>query len=176
MTHFRLYSILWTPALTLISRLFSIAALLSVSIAHADKLSNLKVIQEAAQTGKWTTLLSGTMADGSPVPKKTETVCATKEEVLALYDQAIYTNTLTGVENTSCPTILTVNTPTRGVATMTCPGQTINMGDKEMKIPGFTAVTEFKRINNDTWTTTFGTMVSTAKFHGAATAACVATR
>jgi hypothetical protein len=162
--------------LTLTSRLLSLTALLSVSIAHADKLSNLKVIQEAAQTGKWTTVLSGTMANGSPVPKKTETLCATKEEVLALYDEAIYTNTQTGAENTSCPTILTVNTPTRGVATMTCPGQTINTGGQTIKIPGFTAVTEFKRINNMTWTTTFGTMVSTATFHGAATATCVATR
>jgi hypothetical protein len=116
------------------------------------------------------------MADGSPVPKKTEILCATKEEVLALYDQAIYTNTQTGAENMSCPTILTVNTPTRGVASMTCPGQTINAGGKEMKIPGFTAITEFKRINNTTWTTTFGTMVSTATFHGAATATCVAAR
>jgi hypothetical protein len=162
--------------LTHTTRLLTLAALLSVSIAHADKLSNLKVIQDAAQTGKWTTVLSGTMADGSPVPKKTEILCATKEEVLALYDQAIYTNTQTGAENMSCPTILTVNTPTRGVASMTCPGQTINAGGKEMKIPGFTAITEFKRINNTTWTTTFGTMVSTATFHGAATATCVAAR
>ncbi len=158
------------------SLLFSVAALVSVSVAQSEELSKLKVIQEAAHTGKWTTVLSGTMADGSPVPNRAETVCATKEEVLAQFNRALYTNTQTGQENANCPTILTVNTATRGVAAMTCPGQSVNVAGKAFDIPGMTVVVEFKRVNNNTWTTTFGTMVSTATFQGAATAACVATR
>lgn len=54
--------VLTTTALLLIT--------LSSAQVKAAHFSDLVIVQEAAQTGLWTSVSSGTMADGSSVPKK----------------------------------------------------------------------------------------------------------
>ena len=76
------------------------AALISLGCAQAKAahFSDLIIVQQAAQTGLWTSDLSGQMADGRPVPKKTETMCATKAEILQNFNHAMYYDTKTGKE------------------------------------------------------------------------------
>jgi hypothetical protein len=148
----------------------------SASAAYAENLSGLKVVQDAAQTGMWTSAFSGTMPDGSPVPQKTESFCATKAEVLDKFNQALYYDNKTRVESKDCPTVLSTNTSTLGIAKMTCPAQTHVVAGKKFTIPSFTAIAEFKRVNKDRWTIKFGNMLSTITYHGSATANCVTSR
>jgi hypothetical protein len=153
----------------------SIIALTSLQ-AHAAHFSDLVIVQEAAQTGLWTSVLSGTMPDGSTAPKKTETMCATKAEILQNFNHAMYYDTKTGQEQKECPTKLTTNTSTLGVATMTCPAQTVVAAGKTFKIPSFTAIGEFKRINKQQWTIRYDKMISTVTYHGSASASCIKNR
>jgi hypothetical protein len=145
----------------------------SALVARAEPISSLKVIQDAAQTGMWTSVLSGHMTDGSPVPKKTETFCATKAEILDSFSQALYYDNKTREEDKGCPTVISTNTSTLGVAKATCPAQTHLLAGTKIEIPSTTVIAEYKRINKNQWTIKFGTMLSTITFHGSATANCV---
>jgi hypothetical protein len=144
--------------------------------AQAAHFSDLTIVQQAAQTGLWTSVLSGQMADGSPVPKKTETMCATKEEILQNFNHAMYYDTKTGKEQKDCPSKLTTNTTTVGVVTMTCPAQKFVVAGKPFNMPGFTAIGEFKRINKQQWTIRYDKMLSTVTYHGTASASCIKNR
>jgi hypothetical protein len=157
---------------------FIAAFLLSLSSvqALAAHFSDLTIVQQAAQTGLWTSVLSGQMADGSPAPKKTETMCATKEEILQNFNHAMYYDTKTGKQQKECPSKLTTNTTTVGVVTMTCPAQKLVVAGKPFNIPSLTAVGEFKRINKQQWTIRFDKMLSTVTYHGTASASCIKNR
>lgn len=160
--------VLTTTALLLIT--------LSSAQVKAAHFSDLVIVQEAAQTGLWTSVSSGTMADGSSVPKKTVTMCATKAEILQNFNHAMYYDTRTGKEQKECPTKLTNNTTTLGVARMTCPAQTVVVAGKTFETPSFTAIGEFKRINKQQWAIRLDKMLSTLTYHGSATASCVKNR
>ncbi|NOT64464.1 MAG: hypothetical protein HOP06_00180 [Methylotenera sp.] len=144
--------------------------------ANAEVIANLKVVQQAAQTGLWTSVLSGTMPDGSPAPNKTETVCASKAEILQNFNHALYWDTKTGQEQKECPTKLTTNTSTLGVASMTCPAQTVVAAGKTFKMPSWSVVGEFKQMNKNQWTIKMGNMLSTVSYHGSASASCIKNR
>ena len=144
--------------------------------ANAAHFSDLTIVQQAAQTGLWTSVASGTMADGSKVPKKTETMCATNAEILENFNHAMYYNTRTGQEKKESPTKLTTNTTTLGVASMTCPAQNLVVAGKPFNMPSFTAVAEFKRINKQQWQIRFDKMISTLTYHGSASASCIKNR
>lgn len=64
--------------------------------AYAAHFSDLTIVQQASQTGLWTSVLSGTMADGCNATKKTETMCATKAEILQNFNHAMMYNSKTG--------------------------------------------------------------------------------
>ncbi len=144
--------------------------------AGAANLSELEVVKEAANTGLWTSVSGGTLADGTPVPKKTETICATKEEALKAFDQAIMYNNKTGKESAGCPTSITTNSSNLGIASMICPANTLNVGGQAISIPEVKATVEIKKLNANQWIINFGTMNSTLTYQGAATKGCVATR
>jgi hypothetical protein len=150
--------------------------LLSPLQAQAAHFSDLIIVQQAAQTGMWTSVSGGTLEDGSPVPRKTETMCATKEEILQNFNHAMYFDNRTGKENKDCPTKLTTNSTNLGVASMTCPAQKLVVAGKPFNMPGFTAIAEFKRVNSNQWMIKFGKMFSTVTYHGAATAGCINNR
>lgn len=149
---------------------------LSCTQAYAAHFSDLTIVQQAAQTGLWTSVLSGTMPDGSNAPKKTETMCATKAEILQNFNHAMMYNNKTGQEQKECPTKLTTNTSTLGVATMTCPAQTLAVAGKTFTIPSFTAIGEFKRINKQQWQIRYDKMISTVTYHGSTSASCIKNR
>ena len=65
----------------LTASLLALASLVAVP-ANAAKLSDLKVIQDAAQTGMWTMESKGS-PEGMQVPDSAQTVCATREEILS---------------------------------------------------------------------------------------------
>lgn len=161
-------------------KILTATALLLITLgsaqANAAHFSDLVIVQEAAQTGLWTSVSSGTMADGSQMPKKTEIMCATKAEILQNFNHAIYYDTRTGKEQKDCPTKLTTNTSTLGIASMTCPAQNLFVAGKTFKTPSFTAIGEFKHINKQQWTIRLDKMLSTLTYHGSATASCVKNR
>ncbi|MGI4847540.1 MAG: hypothetical protein ACRYGK_05310 [Janthinobacterium lividum] len=159
-----------------IPALLTMAALAWPALSHAAKFSDLVVVQEAAQTGMWTTSTSGVYPDGKPFPSNKKTACATKEEVLKSLDNPFMWNEKTGEEDRSCPTTLTTNTSALGVASMRCKPQTINVAGQSVSIPAVALTTEFKRVGNNNWTVKTGNIVTNITYHGAATASCVAKR
>ena len=48
--------------------------------AYAAHFSDLTIVQQASQTGLWTSVLSGTMADGSNAPKKPKPCAPPKQK------------------------------------------------------------------------------------------------
>ena len=160
--------------------LTAVAALVgwaSPGASHAAKFSKLKVVQEAAQTGMWTRATSGTLPDGKPFPATSESVCATKQEVIESLANPFVWNSKTGEEDRDCPTVLTTNTSTLGLATMTCKPQTIQLlGQAPIAIPATPLSTEFKRVGQQSWTVKTGNVLTKITYHGAATAVCAAKR
>ncbi len=146
---------------------------LTALLAQADVASNLKVIQSAAQTGMWTISTSGKLGE-MVIPSKTETACVTKEEILENYNHAVWLDK--GVEEKDCPTSLTTNTSTLGVATAICPPSKIVMGQKAIRVPEVRVSVEFKQINSNQWTTKMDKVVTTMTYHGESTADCTKTR
>ena len=162
---------------TLPSLLLAITALGVYSAAHAAKFSDLPVVQEAAQAGQWTMATSGTLPDGKPYPARTETVCATKQEVLESMNSSFISDTRTGMDDKQCPTILSTNTSTLGVATLNCKVPPIKLlGQKTIVLPDVVLKTEFKRTGKQTWTVKTDNVVTNITYHGAATASCMAVR
>jgi hypothetical protein len=153
----------------------SMLALTSLQ-ANAANLSELEVVKEAANTGLWILETGGTFTDGSPVPKKTEAMCATKEEALKAFDQAIMYDTKTRKESAGCPTTITTNSSNLGIASMICPANTLNVGGQTISIPEVKATVEIKKLNSNQWMIKFGTMNSKLSYQGAATKGCVNTR
>lgn len=158
------------------SPVFLAVAALTCSLAQAAKFSELKVIQEAAQAGTWTIATSGTLPDGKPFPASKRTVCASREEVARSFDSSFMMDSKTGADDKTCPTTLTTNTSTVGVATMTCPAMNIDLPGQKLKIPATTVSTEFKRTGQQTWTAKTGNVLTNITYHGSATANCAANR
>lgn len=148
---------------------FALASVLVVS-ANAANLSDLKVIQEAAQTGMWTMTSKGS-PEGMQLPDSSQTVCATREEVLSKFDHALAHNPDGGIQQ--CPTKLTTNTASQGVATMACPASKLAMGEKTINVPGMTLSAEFKKTGPNRWSSNMANVLGTYTYHGAATADCV---
>jgi len=162
---------------TLPSLLLAITSLGVYSAAHAAKFSDLQVVQEAAQAGQWTMTTSGTLPDGTPYPARTETVCATKQDVLESMNSSFTSDTSTGVDDKQCPTTLSTNTSTLGVATLNCKIPPIKLpGQKAIVVPDVVLKTEFKRTGKQTWTVKTGNVVTNITYHGTATASCMAAR
>jgi hypothetical protein len=144
--------------------------------ANAANLSELEVVKEAANTGLWILETGGMFTDGTPVPKKTETICATKEEALKAFDQAIMYDNKTGKESAGCPTTITTNSSNLGIASMICPANNLTVGGQTINIPEVKATVEIKKLNANQWNIKFGTMNSKLTYQGSATKGCVATR
>lgn len=149
--------------------LLALASLVATP-ANAAKLSDLKVIQDAAQTGMWTMESKGS-PEGMQVPDSSQTVCATREEILSKFDHALAHSPES--ESQQCPTKLTTNTASLGVATMTCPASKLVLGEKTIKVPGMTLTAAFKKTGANRWTSNMANMEGTYTFHGAATAGCI---
>ena len=154
--------------------LFALASVLAAP-ASAANLSDLKVIQSAAQTGKWTIASTGS-PQGMNLPSSTETVCATREEILQNFNHALALGP--GGESQQCPTQLSTNTSSLGVATMTCPATKLVMGEKTINVPGMTLSVEVKKTGTNQWTSRVASMnmTGTYTFHGEASADCIKTR
>ncbi|QCB47236.1 hypothetical protein [Hydrogenophaga sp. PAMC20947] len=150
----------------------SLLALVSLvaAPANAAKLSDLKVIQDAAQTGMWTMESKGS-PEGMQVPDSSQTVCATREEILSKFDHAL-AHSPEG-ESQQCPTKLTTNKASLGVATMTCPASKMVVGKNTINLPGMTLSAEFKKVGANRWSSKMANMVGTYTYQGAATAGCV---
>lgn len=161
---------------TLPSLLLAVAFIAGPSTASAAKFSELKVVQEAAQTGMWTMSTTGTLPDGKPFPSNKKTVCATKEEVVKSMDNPYMWNEKTGEEDRDCPTTLTTNTSTLGVTSMQCKPQTIKMPGQNVVIPAVALTTEYRRVGKQNWTVKTGNIVTDITYHGEASAGCVAKR
>jgi hypothetical protein len=146
------------------------------NLSQAANFSDLKVVQEAAQTGMWTMATSGTLPDGKPFPARKNTVCATKQEVIKSFSNPFMWNEKTGEEDRECPTVLTTNTATLGVATMSCKAQKIDLPGQSVSLPAVPLSTEFKRTGKETWTVTTGAVITHVTYHGAATSACTSKR
>lgn len=159
-----------------VSYLVLAAVLTSPVLTYAANFSDLKVVQEAAQTGMWTMVTTGTLTDGRTVPPRSETVCATKQEVIESFSNPFMWDTRTGEEDRDCPTVLTENTSTVGVATMSCKAITIAFPGQPLSIPATELSTEFKRTSRETWTIRTGNVLTNITYHGAATAGCVVNR
>lgn len=142
-------------------------------LARADVASNLKVIQDAAQTGLWTISTSGKLGE-MVIPGKTETACVTKQEILDNYNHAAWMDR--GAEERDCPTTLTTNTAALGIATATCPPSQIVMGAKTIHVPEVKISVAFEKINSNQWTATMDKAVTLMTYHGDATADCSKTR
>ncbi|MDO9402879.1 MAG: hypothetical protein Q7T87_02485 [Polaromonas sp.] len=150
---------------------------LTCGAAHAAKFSDLKVVQEAAQDGTWTMVTSGPLPNGKPMPPRSNTVCATKAEVIKSLSNPFMWNEKTGEEDKTCPTVLTTNTSTLGVATMKCAPISINLPGQKVDLPANQELsTEFKRTGKETWTVKTGQVLTNVTYHGSATAGCVAKR
>lgn len=158
------------------SLLLALCALSGPTLAHAANFADLQVVQEAAKTGMWTMSTAGTLPDGKPFPGNNRTVCATREEVLKSLANPFMWNEKTGVEDQDCPTSLTTNTSTIGVASMQCKPQTIQLPGQSVAIPSTTLTTEFRRTGKQNWTVKTGNVVTTITYHGESTASCVASR
>lgn len=166
-----------SPAVLALTAVAAMVGWASPGVSHAAKFSDLRVVQEAAQTGMWTRATSGTLPDGKPLPATSESVCATKQQVIDSLANPFMWNSKTGEEDRDCPTILTTNTSILGVATMTCKPQSIQLpGQAPIAIPATPLSTEFKRTGQQTWTVRTGDVLTKITFHGAATAGCVAER
>jgi hypothetical protein len=148
------------------------AGLIALS-AQADVASNLKVIQSAAQTGMWTIATSGKLGE-MVIPSTTETTCVTKSEILENYNHAVWRDG--NIEERDCPTTLTTNTSTLGVATAICPASTIVVLQKTIHVPEVRVSIEFKQINSNQWTAKMDKVVTTMTYHGESTADCTKTR
>lgn len=95
----------------------------------------------------WTRATSGTLPDGKPFPATSESVCATKQQVIDSLANPFMWNEKTGEEDRDCPTTVTTNTSTLGVATLTCKPQTIQLlGQAPIAVPATPLSTEFKRV------------------------------
>ena len=166
-----------SPVALAISALAAVAGLTIPAMSYAAKFSDLKVVREAAQTGMWTRVTSGTLPDGKPFPAIIASACASKDEVIESLANPFMWNSKTGEEDRDCPTVLTTNTSTLGVATMTCKAQSIQLpGQPSIAIPATPLSTEFKRTGQQTWTVTTGKIVTEITYQGAATSACVSKR
>lgn len=172
-----MYSKAISPVVLAVGALTALAGLSSPTLTHAAKFSDLKVVQEAAQSGMWTMATSGTLPDGKPFPASSNSICATKQQVIESLANPFMWNEKTGEEDRDCPTVLTTNTSTLGVATMTCKAQSIQLpGQAPIAIPAIPLSTEFKRTGQQTWTVKTGSVVTNITYQGAATAGCVAKR
>lgn len=157
--------------------LITVASISFSTMSNAAKFSDLIVVKEAAKAGKWTMSTSGTLPDGKPFPSSTNTVCATKQEVIESLNNPFMWDEKTGEEDSDCPTTLTTNTTTIGIASLSCKMKTISLpGQPPIKLPDTLITTEFKKISSTTWTVKTGNITTNITYHGAATAACVATR
>lgn len=140
------------------------------SFVHAENLSNLIVLNDV-QTGMWTIASEG-IAKNPMFPKSTETLCVTKAQIIKNFSHGLYTNTKTGAEIS--PTVLTVNTPTLGVAEVNFPAQQIGA----VVIPASAMNYTIKRVQKDKWLISMGSSISkdkfvtTATFQGEKTASC----
>lgn len=164
------------PSNALPAAALALAVLALPSLSQAANFSDLQVVQEAAQTGMWTMTTTGTLPDGKPFPSRKNTVCATRQEVIKSFNNPFMWNEKTGEEDRDCPTRLTTNTATVGVATLSCKAQTIELPGQSVKLPATPLSTEFKRTGKDTWTVRTGNVLTHITYHGAATAACVGKR
>lgn len=166
-----------SPAVLALTAVAALSGWASPGVSHAARFSDLKVVQEAAQTGMWTRATSGTLPDGQPFPATSESVCATKQQVIDSLANPFMWNEKTGEEDRDCPTTLTTNTSTLGAATMTCKPQSIQMpGQAPIAVPAMSLNTEFKRVGQQNWTVKTGNVLTQITYHGAATAGCVAKR
>lgn len=149
---------------------FAVFSMTCMSFAHAENLSNLFVLNDV-QTGMWTIASEG-IAKNPMFPKSTETLCVTKAQIIKNFSHGLYTNTKTGAE--ILPTVLTVNTPTLGVAEVNFPAQQVGA----VVIPASAMNYTIKRIQKDKWLITMGSSISkdkfstTATYHGEKTVSC----
>jgi hypothetical protein len=149
---------------------FAVFSMTCMSFVHAENLSNLIVLNDV-QTGMWTIASEG-VAKSPMFPKSTETLCVTKAQIIKNFSHGLYTNTKTGAE--ILPTVLTVNTPTLGVAEVNFPAQQIGA----VVIPASAMNYTIKRVQKDKWLITMGSSISkdkfttTATYHGEKTALC----
>lgn len=152
------------------------AAILFCGTVHAAKFSDLKVVQAAAQPGTWTMNTTGNGPDGKTMPAQKRTVCATRDEVLQSLNAPALGNATTGAEDKSCPTVLTTDTPVLGVASMSCPAQSLAIAGQKVSLPAMSVTTEFKKVADNHWTVTTGNRVTDITYQGSASASCVGKR
>jgi hypothetical protein len=140
------------------------------NLVQAESISNLIVLNDV-QGGMWTVVSSGENKS-SLLPKQSETLCVTKAEILKNFSGGLYTNTKTGAE--ILPTVLTVNTPSMGVAEVSFPSQQIGA----VVIPASTLTYSIKRDQKNKWVLTMGSsaskdkLITTATYLGENAASC----
>ena len=132
-----------------------------VNLANAESLSSLIVLNDV-QTGVWTVVFDG-VAKNPMLPKSTETLCATRAQIIKNFSHGLYTNTKTGAEIS--PTVITVNTPTLGVAEVNFPAQQIGA----TAIPASAMIYTIQQVQKDKWLLTMETSTSKAKIRATAT-------
>jgi hypothetical protein len=140
------------------------------NLVQAESVSNLIVLNDV-QGGMWTVVSSGE-GKSALLPKQSETLCVSKEQILKNFSRGLYTNTKTGAE--VLPTVLTINTPSMGVAEVNFPAQQIGA----VVIPAATMSYSIKRDQKNKWVLTMSSsaskdkLITTATYLGENAASC----
>ena len=145
-----------------LKNLICLAGLISISAAQAQKMSDLLVTKDA-KPGQW-------MSTPTQIPKglesvmKSESVCATKEQMLQELNKSLQMISSGATGENSCPTTVVSNTSTEAVMKFKCASVKAE------------ATYSIKRSANDTWAFTWSglngsgamsTMQTTMKYLGA---------